>query len=60
MPCEGASTKPVVAELNGSPTDNNATLFKKGYDSVINAKFSSGEWTEVPNSPCLTGTTRRR
>jgi D-xylose transport system substrate-binding protein len=43
---EGAS-KPAVAVLNGSPTDNNATLFKKGYDSVINPKFKSGEWTEV-------------
>ena len=44
---EGASGKPAVAVLNGSPTDNNATLFKKGYDSVIDAKFKSGEWTEV-------------
>jgi D-xylose transport system substrate-binding protein len=24
-----------VVELNGSPTDNNATLFKQGYDKVI-------------------------
>ena len=38
---------PQIAVLNGSPTDNNATLFKKGYDSVINAKFEAGEWTEV-------------
>ena len=44
---EGASGKPAVAVLNGSPTDNNATLFKAGYDSVINPKFTSGEWTEV-------------
>ena len=36
-----------IAVLNGSPTDNNATLFKKGYDSVINPKFESGDWTEV-------------
>jgi D-xylose transport system substrate-binding protein len=36
-----------VAVLNGSPTDNNATLFKNGYDSVINPKFESGDWTEV-------------
>ena len=33
--------------LNGSPTDNNATLFKQGYDAVINPKFDSGEWTQV-------------
>jgi D-xylose transport system substrate-binding protein len=39
--------KPAVAVLNGSPTDNNATLFKNGYDGVINEKFDSGEWTEV-------------
>ena len=32
----GASAK--VVELNGSPTDNNATLFKQGYDAVIKAK----------------------
>jgi D-xylose transport system substrate-binding protein len=24
-----------IVELNGSPTDNNATLFKQGYDKVI-------------------------
>jgi len=45
--CLEGQSKPAVAVLNGSPTDNNATLFKKGYDSVINAKFKSGEWTEV-------------
>jgi D-xylose transport system substrate-binding protein len=39
--------KPRVAVLNGSPTDNNATLFKSGYDSVINPLFESGEWIEV-------------
>ena len=36
-----------IAVLNGSPTDNNATLFKNGYDSVINPKFDSGDWKEV-------------
>jgi D-xylose transport system substrate-binding protein len=45
---EAAGTQnPQIAVLNGSPTDNNATLFKNGYDGVINAKFDSGEWTEV-------------
>jgi D-xylose transport system substrate-binding protein len=38
---------PRIAVLNGSPTDNNATLFKRGYDSVLNPKFESGEYTEV-------------
>jgi D-xylose transport system substrate-binding protein len=44
---DAGTEKPAVAVLNGSPTDNNATLFKNGYDSVINEKFDSGEWTEV-------------
>jgi D-xylose transport system substrate-binding protein len=30
----GDTTGP-VALLNGSPTDNNATLFKQGYETVI-------------------------
>lgn len=43
-----SSDEPVrVAVLNGSPTDNNATLFKNGYDSVINPMFDSGAWEEV-------------
>ncbi len=36
-----------VAVLNGSPTDNNATLFKNGYDGVINPLFEAGDWEEV-------------
>ncbi|TNH30439.1 sugar ABC transporter substrate-binding protein [Micromonospora orduensis] len=39
---------PVVAYLNGSPTDNNATLFKAGYDSVLKPKFDSKEYTKGP------------
>ncbi|MGW1468104.1 sugar ABC transporter substrate-binding protein [Streptomyces sp. NPDC002308] len=41
--------KPVVAELNGSPTDNNATLFAQGYNSVLDPKYASGEYTKGPN-----------
>jgi len=44
---EAGTENPQIAVLNGSPTDNNATLFKNGYDSVINPKFDSGDWTEV-------------
>ena len=40
-------TKPAVAVLNGSPTDNNATLFASGYNAVVTPKFDSGEWTKV-------------
>jgi len=42
-------TKPVVAELNGSPTDNNATLFKNGYDSVLKPKYDAGDYTKGPD-----------
>jgi D-xylose transport system substrate-binding protein len=42
----GAST-PSIAELNGSPTDNNATLFKQGYDSVLKPLYSSGKAKKV-------------
>ncbi len=38
---------PSVAVLNGSPTDNNATLFKSGYDAVIKPKFDAGDWKLV-------------
>ncbi|OJF11209.1 sugar ABC transporter substrate-binding protein [Couchioplanes caeruleus] len=41
--------RPVVAELNGSPTDNNSTLFKQGYDSVLQPKFDSGEYVKGPD-----------
>jgi len=43
------ATKPVVAELNGSPTDNNATLFKEGYDSVLKPKYDSGDYVKGPD-----------
>ncbi|TQS40221.1 sugar ABC transporter substrate-binding protein [Cryptosporangium phraense] len=35
-------TNPSIIELNGSPTDNNATLFKQGYDSVLDPKYKAG------------------
>lgn len=43
------ATKPVVAELNGSPTDNNATLLKQGYDGVLKPKFDGGEYIKGPD-----------
>ena len=45
--CVGDKQGAEIAILNGSPTDNNATLFKNGYDSVINPKFDSGDWKEI-------------
>ncbi len=44
---EAGLENPNVAVLNGSPTDNNATLFANGYNSVITPLFDSGEWTLV-------------
>jgi D-xylose transport system substrate-binding protein len=40
---------PVVARLNGGPTDNNSYLFKRGYDSVLNPHFKKGTFEEGPN-----------
>jgi D-xylose transport system substrate-binding protein len=45
--CIGDKQGAEIAVLNGSPTDNNATLFKQGYDSVINPKFDAGDWKEI-------------
>jgi D-xylose transport system substrate-binding protein len=40
---------PVIAELNGSPTDNNATLFAQGYNSILNPKYKNGTLKKGPN-----------
>jgi D-xylose transport system substrate-binding protein len=45
--CLGDTKGQSVAELNGSPTDNNATLFKNGYDSVLNPLYKSGKLKKV-------------
>jgi D-xylose transport system substrate-binding protein len=45
----GGPSNPTVAELNGSPTDNNATLFANGYNSVLDPKYSSGDYKKGPN-----------
>ncbi len=47
--CLSGKTKPVVAELNGSPTDNNATLFADGYNSVLKPLYASGKLAKGPN-----------
>ncbi|MBL7500318.1 substrate-binding domain-containing protein [Frankia sp. CNm7] len=41
--------KPIVAELNGAPTDNNASLFKEGYDSVLDPKYADGTFVKGPD-----------
>jgi D-xylose transport system substrate-binding protein len=42
-------SKPKVAEVNGSPTDNNATLFAQGYNSVLDPKYADGTYVKGPN-----------
>jgi D-xylose transport system substrate-binding protein len=46
---EKKAVKPVVAELNGSPTDNNASLFAQGYNSVLDPKYADGTFVKGPN-----------
>ncbi len=43
--------KPVVAELNGPPTDHSATLFKQGYDSVLQPEYDAAEYLKGPDQP---------
>ena len=43
------SKKPVIAELNGAPTDNNAKLFKQGYDSVLKPLYDNGTFKKGPD-----------
>jgi D-xylose transport system substrate-binding protein len=47
--CLQGKPTPTVAELNGSPTDNNATLFANGYNSVLDPLYSSGKLKKGPN-----------
>jgi len=41
------SQHPVIAQLNGAKTDNNASLFKQGYDSVLNPLFANGTFKKA-------------
>ena len=41
--------KPVIAYLNGGPTDNNSKLFKQGYASVLDPLIKSGKATKGPD-----------
>jgi D-xylose transport system substrate-binding protein len=44
--CLGDKADAKIIEINGSPTDNNATLFKQGYDSQLDPKYKAG-WKKV-------------
>src|SRR5215210_2433508 len=41
------SKHPVIAELNGDVKDNNAKLFKQGYDSVLKPLFKNGTFKKA-------------
>jgi D-xylose transport system substrate-binding protein len=40
---------PVIADLNGSPSDNNATEFKRGYESVLQPLYDNAEFRKGPD-----------
>ena len=42
-------SKPVVAELNGSPSDSNATDYKNGYNAVLEERYFGGEYSKGPD-----------
>lgn len=39
-----------IVYLNGSPTDNNATLFKQGYDSILRPLIKAKKYTLVDDT----------
>jgi D-xylose transport system substrate-binding protein len=41
------SKHPVIAELNGGITDNNAKLFKNGYDSILKPLYKKGTFKKA-------------
>ena len=47
--CLAGAVKPVVAEVNGAPTDNNATLFAQGYNSILAPRYADGSYIKGPN-----------
>jgi D-xylose transport system substrate-binding protein len=40
---------PLIADLNGSPTDNNATQFKEGYESVLQPLYDDAKYRKGPD-----------
>lgn len=45
----GPGKKPVIAYLNGGPTDNNSKLFKQGYAGVLDPLIKSGKAAKGPD-----------
>lgn len=50
---QGVGAKPgaQIIEIEGAPTDNNATLFYKGAQIVLGPKYQSGEYKLVRSQP---------
>ena len=44
---DGLDGTPNVAMLNGGEEDNNAHLFREGYNATVSAKVDSGDWALV-------------
>ena len=45
--CLGEKKGAEIIQLHGSPTDNNATLFKQGYQSKLDPKFEAGDFKKA-------------
>jgi D-xylose transport system substrate-binding protein len=43
----GLDHPPNVVMLNGGPTDDNARLFKEGYNETVSARVEAGDWNLV-------------
>jgi len=50
LKAKGVDT-PRVAYLNGAPTDNNATEFRTGYDSMMQPRYDDGTYLKGPEQP---------
>jgi len=44
---DAGKTQANIAYINGAPTDNNAALFKQGYEEALQPKIDSGDYTLV-------------
>jgi D-xylose transport system substrate-binding protein len=44
---DAGKTKANIVYINGKPTDNNAALFKSGYEEALKAKIDSGDYKLV-------------
>jgi D-xylose transport system substrate-binding protein len=42
------ANNPIVAQLNGSPTDNNASQFKGGSDGILQLKYDAAQYQKGP------------